>query len=229
MAQARLRVDIPDGPWVGDVSREFSDARFQVLTATPDDGAGFALVRITADDVDPILDAIEDHDTITDVSVMAEDNGVVTVQVEALVPLLQMVARRAGVPIEMPVEIREGVARVDVTGPHERVATFGDALRDVGADFEVDYVQQRVNPGGSLTERQREVLFEAVDHGYYDVPREATLTEVAEHVGIAKSTCSEVLQRVERTVVREFVDDLPRRPIDFEAVDDGAEGVDRVQ
>ncbi|TKX79108.1 helix-turn-helix domain-containing protein [Halorubrum sp. SD626R] len=229
MAQARLRVDIPDGPWVGDISREFPNARFQVLTATPDDGGGFALVRVTADDVDPILDAVEEHDTITDVSVMAEDDGMLTLQVAALVPLLQTVARRAGVPIEMPVEICDGVARVDITGPHERVAKFGDALRDVGAEFEVDYVQQRVNPGGSLTARQREVLFEAVDRGYYDVPRECTLTEVADHVGIAKSTCSEVLQRVERTIVREFVDDLPRRPVDFESIDDGPEGVDRVQ
>ena len=228
MAQARLRVTVPEGPWVGDVSRSFPDARFQVLTATPDDGAGFALVRVSADDLDPILDAVEDHEVVTHCSVMAEDDGMVTVQVEALVPLLQTVARRAGVPIEMPVEIRDGVARIDVTGDHERVAKFGDALRDVGADFEVEYVQQRVNPGGSLTERQREVLFEAVDRGYYDVPRECTLTEVAEHVGIAKSTCSEVLQRVERTIVREFVDDLPRRPPGFESPDDG-EGVERIE
>ncbi|MDB9251941.1 helix-turn-helix domain-containing protein [Halorubrum sp. SD683] len=227
MAQARLRVTIPDGPWVGDVSREFPEARFQVLTATPDDGAGFALVRITADESDPILDAIDDHETITHSSVMAADDGMVTVQVEALVPLLQTVARRAGVPIEMPVEIRDGVARVDVTGNHERVAEFGDALRDVGAAFEVEYVQQRINPGGSLTERQREVLFEAVDRGYYDVPRETTLTEVADHVGIAKSTCSEVLQRVERTIVREFVDDLPRRPLDFESPEE--DGIERIQ
>jgi len=42
------------------------------------------------------------------------------------------------------------------------------------------------------------------------------LTEIAEHVGIAKSTCSETLQRVERTIVREFVDDLPRNPIEFD-------------
>nr|WP_256948861.1 helix-turn-helix domain-containing protein [Halorubrum ezzemoulense] len=158
---------------------------------------------------------------------MAADDGMVTVQVEALVPLLQTVARRAGVPIEMPVEIRDGVARVDVTGNHERVAEFGDALRDVGAAFEVEYVQQRINPGGSLTERQREVLFEAVDRGYYDVPRETTLTEVADHVGIAKSTCSEVLQRVERTIVREFVDDLPRRPLDFESPEE--DGIERIQ
>jgi predicted DNA binding protein len=223
MAKARLNVDLPDGPWVGEVSRAFPEARIQVLTATPGDGAGFALVKITADDIDGMLDAIAAHDTIEEVSVMALSDGVATVQVEAHAPLLMAAARQAGIPIEMPVEIENGVARIDVTGPHERVADFGEMLRGVGAEFDVEYVQQRLNPGESLTERQREVLFEAVERGYYDVPRTCTLTEVAEHVGIAKSTCSETLQRVERTIVREFVDDLPRTPIEFDpdAEDDG--------
>ncbi|MWV65380.1 helix-turn-helix domain-containing protein [Halorubrum sp. JWXQ-INN 858] len=219
MAQARLLVDLPEGPWVGEVSREFPDARIEVLTALPGDGAGFALVQLTADDIDSLLDAIAAHETIAEVSVMAVDDGVATVQIEAHAPLLMIAAQRAGVPIEMPVEIENGVARIDVTGSHERVAEFGRMLRAVGAEFDVVYVQQRLNPGGSLTDRQREVLFEAVERGYYDVPRTCTLTEVAEHVGIAKSTCSEVLQRVERTIVREFVDDLPRHPIEFDEAD----------
>ena len=222
MAQARLHVDLPEEPWVGEISRQFPSARFQVLSATPGDGAGFALVKITADDVEPILSAAEAHETVVEVSVMALSDGVATVQVEAKSPLLMMAARQAGIPIEMPVEIEDGTARLDITGAHDRVAQFGQMLRAVGADFEVAYVQQRLNPGESLTERQREVLFEAVERGYYDVPRTSTLTEVAEHVGIAKSTCSEVLQRVERTIVREFVDDLPRNPLTPEAEDASA-------
>ncbi len=219
MAQARLLAQLPDGPWVSEVSREFPDARFQVLTATPGDGAGFALVRITAPDVDAILDAMEAHDTLAEVSVMAADEGMVTVQIEAGAPLLLVAAQQSGIPIEMPVEIQNGIARIDVTGEHDRVAEFGKQLRAMGLEFDVEYVQQRTNPGGSLTERQRELLFAAVELGYYDVPRECTLTELAEHVGIAKSTCSETLQRVERTIVREFVDDLPRRPIDVDDLD----------
>jgi len=94
MAQARLNVDLPDGPW-SVKSREFPEARIQVLSATPGDGAGFALVKITADDIDEILDAIEIHETIEEVSVMALSDGVATVQAEAHAPLL-MAAARAG-------------------------------------------------------------------------------------------------------------------------------------
>ncbi|OYR46589.1 helix-turn-helix domain-containing protein [Halorubrum sp. Ea8] len=217
MPQARLLVDLPDGPWIADVSREFPDAGFRVLTAVPGESAGFALVRVSARDVDAVLSAMESHDALASVSVMAREDGVATVRIETDAPLLLLAAKRSGLPIEMPLDIEDGVAEVEVTGEHERVAEMGRRLSDLGLEFEVERVRQRVNPARLLTDRQRELLLAAVDLGYYDVPRRATLTEVAEHVGIAKSTCSETLQRVERTVVREFVDDLPSHPVDEEA------------
>ncbi|WP_280588451.1 helix-turn-helix domain-containing protein [Halorubrum sp. Boch-26] len=216
MPQARLLVDLPDGPWIADVSREFPDAGFRVLTAVPGESAGFALVRITALDVDAVLSAMESHGALASVSVMAREDGAATVQLETDAPLLLLAAKRSGLPIEMPLNIEDGVAEVEVTGEHERVAEMGRRLRELGLEFEVERVRQRVNPARLLTDRQRELLLAAVDLGYYDVPRRATLTEVADHVGIAKSTCSETLQRVERTVVREFVDDLPSRPLENE-------------
>ena len=216
MPQARLLVDLPDGPWIADVSREFPDAGFRVLTAVPGEDAGCALVRVTARDVDAVLSAMGSHDALTSVSVMAREEGVATVRIETDAPLLLLAAKRSGLPIEMPLDIEDGVAEVEVTGEHERVAEMGRRLSELGLSFEVERVRQRVDPARLLTDRQRELLLAAVDLGYYDVPREATLTEVAEHVGIAKSTCSETLQRVERTVVREFVDDLPSRPVDAE-------------
>jgi hypothetical protein len=216
MPQARLLVDLPDGPWIADVSREFPDAGFRVLAAVPGESAGFALVRVTARDADAVLSAMEGHDALTAVSVMARGDGVVTARVETDAPLLLLAAKRSGLPIEMPLDIEDGVAEVEVTGEHERVAEMGRRLREVGLEFEVERVRQRVNPARLLTDRQQELLLAAVDLGYYDVPRRATLTEVADHVGIAKSTCSETLQRVQRTVIREFVDDLPSRPLEDE-------------
>jgi len=214
MPQARLLVDLPDGPWIADVSREFPEAGFRVLTAVPDESAGFALVKLTARDVDAVLAAMRDHARLSKVSVMARDDGIATVRIETTAPLLLVAAKRSGLPIEMPLDIENGVAEVEVTGEHERVAALGKRFDEMGLEYELERVRQRVDPIRLLTDRQQELLLAAVELGYYDVPRRSTLTEVAGHVGIAKSTCSETLQRVERTVVREFVDDLPARPLD---------------
>jgi|AntRauMinimDraft_4_1070384.scaffolds.fasta_scaffold00181_30 hypothetical protein len=213
MPQARLLVDMPEGPWIADVSRAFPDAGFRVLTAVPGESAGFALVQVTAREVDTVLAAMDEHDALASVSVLARRDGVATVRIETDAPLLLLAAKRSGLPIEMPLDVENGVAHVEVTGEHERVAALGRQLGELGLTFDVECVRQRVDPERLLTDRQREILRTATELGYYDVPRRATLTEVADHAGIAKSTCSELLQRVERAVVHEFVDRLPR-PLD---------------
>jgi predicted DNA binding protein len=53
-----------------------------------------------------------------------------------------------------------------------------------------------------LTDRQREAVRAAVEAGYYAVPREASLADVAEAIGCAESTASEHLRRAEAAVMR---------------------------
>lgn len=56
-------------------------------------------------------------------------------------------------------------------------------------------------PLDSLTNRQREVLEIAFDHGYYDVPRSTSTKELAADLGLDDSTVSEHLQRAERNLL----------------------------
>lgn len=53
----------------------------------------------------------------------------------------------------------------------------------------------------ALTDRQLEVLRTAYDMGFYEVPREASVDDVAEEVGIDGGTVSEHLQRAERNIL----------------------------
>lgn len=55
--------------------------------------------------------------------------------------------------------------------------------------------------GGRLTARQREVVATARDLGYYEVPREATLDDVADALGVAASTVSDHLRKAESAVM----------------------------
>jgi len=59
--------------------------------------------------------------------------------------------------------------------------------------------------GRLLTARQEEVLEAAVELGYYNDPRRASLEAVGEAVGIAPGTAGEHLRKVEQRVFREIV------------------------
>ena len=59
-----------------------------------------------------------------------------------------------------------------------------------------------------LTEKQREVLELAVRRGYYEDGSEVTLKQLADHLGIARSTIGEHLKRAESEVVKKAVSDF---------------------
>lgn len=205
MTQARLSVTLPDGVWIADVSAAHPQATFRVLAATPGEDAGYGLVRITAPDIDSILEAMRAAEDVTSLSPLQRDEERAIVQFETTQPLLLLSARESRLPIELPVDVRNGEATVEVTASRERLSELGDQLRAFGLRFEVEYVHERIEADQLLSERQRETLLTAVEHGYYDTPRGCSLTELASELGVAKSTCSETLHRVEETVVKRFV------------------------
>jgi predicted DNA binding protein len=63
----------------------------------------------------------------------------------------------------------------------------------------------RTDTDSLLTDRQRELLKAAVREGYFTVPRECTLAELADAVGVDKSTASTVLKRAEARLVKWFL------------------------
>lgn len=205
MTRARLVVDLPEGPWVADVSRDHPEATFRVLAALPDDGPGYALVNVTAPDAEAVLSDMADHSAVTDRTVLARSDREATVQFETSSPLLIRAAQRAGVPIRMPVEIADGEATVTVVGAHERLPELGEQFEDLGITYRIERVSGWEPPNRTLTDRQRETVLAAVEHGYYDTPRRCSLTELAEELGLAKSTVSETLHRAEEEVVKSFL------------------------
>lgn len=95
-------------------------------------------------------------------------------------------------------------------------AGSGEALRAVqddchkrGVRFEVRRLD-RSSPTAvadryGLTAGQREALVAAFEAGFFEVPREATLDEIGEELGVSGQAASERLRRAEREIIRATV------------------------
>ncbi|WP_339103721.1 helix-turn-helix domain-containing protein [Haloterrigena salinisoli] len=209
MAQATLTLTMPEEIWIQQLSTAYPTATFRVLAAVPDAETGFALVRITGPDVADIVEDMRDHDQITELSLAQYSDNEVTVHFETTAPLLLFSSRDSGMPIELPVEIVDGEATIEVTGSRDRLAELAEQLEHFGLQYRIEHVRERLHESQLLSERQLEVVVAAVEEGYYDTPRESSLTELAEQLDIAKSTCSETLHRAEEAIIKRFVEDLP--------------------
>jgi hypothetical protein len=98
--------------------------------------------------------------------------------------------------------------RVTMIG--ETNAVLQKALADVPSELKVNVERIGTPPMEQryldkiLTERQRQVLENALELGYYDVPRNATHQDIADRMELSVGTVGEHLQKIESRVIEAF-------------------------
>lgn len=149
---------------------------------------------------------------VVDCTVSGEESGYVYSHVEASAQTRELLERRdAGdFLIDMPIEYTDdGARKVTVIGPEESLLELSDLL-DVGeTDMELvstgPYTPEAEGVFAGLTDRQQEVLETALQMGYYQNPREATLEDIATTLGIDHGTVGRHIRAIESKVFARYV------------------------
>ncbi len=94
--------------------------------------------------------------------------------------------------------------RKDLKNIIDNLETFGTVTLGKLEEF-------RASTGSQLTERQHEVVTEALTRGYYDWPREITNEKLAEELEISRATLHEHLRKAERTLLSSALTDSHKR------------------
>jgi len=209
MPRAKLTLTLPEGVWIGELSRSYPEALFRILAAIPGDDDGVGLLEITAADLVGVLRDMEDAPEVTEIELFRRTDETVLLQFETTEPLLLEPMQGSGVPIEMPFDIVDGEVSWEVTAPRERLSALAEQLDAFGIRFDVEYIRGELAAEQLLTDQQRRLVEAATEAGYYDTPRTCSLTELAEEVGIAKSTCSETLHRAESKIIKRHMEGAP--------------------
>lgn len=176
------------------------------------DGTVAAVVGFEGDH-EQIRARLEADESVVDATVTPEESGLFLVQYRPRDAVLAMLEarRKTSVTMQMPMEL---AADGSITGTFlGDEATFAETLEYAPADVEVEILHlgdasaDRGRGFDGLTDRQREVLDVAVRQDYYDDPRGTTHEAIAAELGVAPTTVSEHLRRIERRI---FADYEPR-------------------
>lgn len=209
MARAEFRLEFPSSLWVSVLTRQHPELTIRVLAATPGQDGGVAVAEVTGPGAGTFTDKMRAQSAITDLEVLTDQSESQLVQFETNTPLILIAAGEAGVPISFPLTIQDGAATWEVTASHNRLSSFAAQLDAKGFTFTVEAIYQELDSDSLLTDEQWELLRMALELGYYDVPRTCTQYELAEELGIARSTCSEMLHRAESRVITHLLSDEP--------------------
>ena len=205
MPHAKLTITIPESLWIGKITRNYPAAKFRILSAVSGEDTGVGLVEIANRELEEVIDAMEDVPETRNLEVLGQEGQTALVQFETTEPTLLFPIVGSGIPLEMPFELQNGEAMWEIKSSQERLSQLGEELSALQIQYTVDEISHHLETKSLLTERQFALLETAYELGYYESPRSATLTEVSEAAGIAKSTCSETLQRAEGKVIGEFL------------------------
>lgn len=102
----------------------------------------------------------------------------------------------------------EAAMRVTIIGQGDDLTTL---VESIPGDIEVtieevgEYDRRHARVVGRVTDRQFEAIESATDLGYYDVPRTASLADVATELDCAESTASNHLRKAEAAIMSRIV------------------------
>lgn len=102
----------------------------------------------------------------------------------------------------------DGTAQTEVEGTREEVSEFLDGMQLEAFPASVTTVGGSEAGGAAavLTERQQEALSQAAALGYFEIPREIQLGDLADRLGTSESALSELLRRGQARLVYAHLD-----------------------
>lgn len=191
--------------WLASLSIEYPDAEFKVLASHPTNDGLLGIVEVTTLDTSDIIRDFKDAPEVYSYEVVHTDEQMVLIQYVVPMPGTYDALRVSGNLPRFPAIIRDGWLLSELTASQERLSEFTDVLAATGVPYQIVSLTQSYKSSELLTTRQWEFITEAFKHGYYETPRECTLTELAETFTVNKSAASGILRRAERQIIGEFV------------------------
>lgn len=205
MVSARFRMELPDGLWTKELSTAFPDVKFRLLAGVPVDGGSMALGEVVGEQAPAAADAIRTHEAISEYDELYADSTRAIAQYKGRQKPFFDFFDDSSVPPEFPVVTENGIVEFDVTVTREQFEHMGELLDQKPLDYDLVSVVSNRDSESLLTDRQRECLTVALRAGYFETPRDCTLADVADRIGVNKSTASKTIRRGSARVIEWFL------------------------
>lgn len=194
-------VSLPsDSFGLGRVLQEGTDARIELLQFVPTSGSLVPYFWVETDDVTAFETAVRAHDRVDSLTVVDTGPERMLFQIE------WAVERDAFLDaiVDHGLLIEEGTGTAESwrfrlrSSDRENLSAFQQTVRDHGISVDIERVWTPSTSSTDqygLTAKQREALQLAITSGYFDIPRETSLSELGDELGITGQSFSRRLRR----------------------------------
>ncbi len=186
----------------------FPDTEFEVVRiAAHDRNHLMPYLRASKGEIDSLPDRLEDDSSVEAITIVDELEDEILFRmswIEDIEAVLHMVLEQEASVVEMHGLNDTWYLRV-LFPDRESLSATHEFCTDHGLTFTIRNIhdlERSVSRGEfGLTREQYEALVTAAEFGYFNVPREATMGDLADKLGVSQQALSERLRRGHKTLI----------------------------
>ena len=202
---ARIKIKFPDALWISDIFRKFPDIKMEILNFLPYDlekSIGNSIIEIIYHDVNSLINEIKNHASVFEFSVIEQEDNRIKINVKTKDPYLLYGVIKHGILVDFPVKVRDGNAYWRLISTRDRI----DKLLTLFEHKNIDFTLLRIGKApynlddekARLSLEESKVLDKAIELGFFEVPRNISLENLANELGKSKSALSVMLRKIIR-------------------------------
>ena len=189
------------------ISRKYPDLTFNILSLLPlSSNVGSCSLQIKGKSLVHYREKIMgDMDAFNLKSIILGNiPGYLLLNLQIGDPWILATIIRLELMIHYPLQIKNGIISFQLIADRKKI----DNLFTEFDKKKIDYDLREISfykPKHLLSPKQEEILTDALDLGYYEIPRGISLSELAKKKGISPSALSERFRRIEKVLAKDYV------------------------
>ncbi len=200
---ARIKIKFPDKLWISELFKNFPDLKMEISYFLPYDlekSIGNSIIEIMHYNIDSIIQEIRNHPSVFQFSILEQEDKKVKFNVKTKDPYLLYAVIKCGVLINFPVRVKDGYAYWRLISSRKSIDQLLTLFEQRNIDFELLRIGKSPylleDEKHKLTYNESNVLDEAISLGFFEIPRNISLEELANKLGKSKSALSVMLRKI---------------------------------
>jgi len=200
---ARIKIKFPEQIWISEIFKNYPDLKMEISHFLPYDlerSIGNSLIEIKHYNIDSILDEINNHSSVFELNVIEKEENQVKFNVKTKDPFLLYAIIKCGVLVNFPVRVESGFAYWRLISSRDRIDQLLTIFEQKNIEFEL--LRIGISPyaieddKNKLTYNESNILDKAISLGFFEIPRDISLEELANKIGKSKSSLSVMLRKI---------------------------------
>ncbi|MFX1257643.1 MAG: helix-turn-helix domain-containing protein [Promethearchaeota archaeon] len=200
---AKIKIKFPEKLWISEIYKKFPDLRMEIQYFLPydlEESIGNSIIEIMYYNIEKIIDEIKNHNSVFEFSIIEQEEHKIKFNVKTKDPYLLYGIIKCGVLVDFPIKVRNGFAYWKLISTRNRIDELLTLFENKDINFtllKIGHSSYKIEDNkNKLSLEESRILEKAIELGFFEIPRNISLENLANSLGKSKSALSVMLRKI---------------------------------